>query len=419
MIHESLSTLAVPVDSLSPMLGNPRIGDVDAVAASLDRFGQRKPIVVRASDRTIVAGNHTWKAAQQLGWSEIAALLVDDDEATAQAFALADNRTAELGSYDEQLLLELIRSVADADPAMLLDTGWSDEAITELVERIEPSLPDVPPSDEAPEPPKQAFSKPGDVWILGGHRVVCGDSTDVNVYDVLLGETKVDCVWTDPPYGVDIQERDLAQAKVRGRRKDGKGVMNDDLTADKLEDFLRSALGAAWGSSNPGAAWYVASPGGDLFHTFGTVLLELEVWRHTLIWAKDQFVMGRADYHYQHEPIFYGWKQGAAHHWLGDRKQTTILNFARPRRSPEHPTMKPIELVAYCLNNSAPKGGLVLDPFGGSGSTLMACEYTGRKGRLIELDPKYVDVICRRWQEHTGSLPILESNSMTHDFTKD
>lgn len=419
MIHKSLSTLAVPVDSLSAMPGNPRIGDVDAVAASLDRFGQRKPIVVRASDRTIVAGNHTWKAAQQLGWSEIAALLVDDDEATAQAFALADNRTAELGSYDEQLLLELIRSVGQSDPAMLLDTGWSDEAVTELVERIEPSLPDVPPSDDTPEPPEQPFTKPGDVWILGGHRVVCGDSTDVTVYDALLGEAKVDCVWTDPPYGVDIQERDLAQAKVRGRRKDGKGVMNDDLTADKLEDFLRSALGAAWGSSNLGAVWYVASPGGDLFHTFGTVLRELEVWRHTLIWAKDQFVMGRADYHYQHEPIFYGWKQGAAHHWLGDRKQTTILNFARPKRSPEHPTMKPIELVAYCLNNSAPKGGLVLDPFGGSGSTLMACEYTGRKARLIELDPKYVDVICRRWQEHTGSLPILESNSMTHDFTKD
>lgn len=419
MIHESLSTLAVPISSLSPMPGNPRIGDVDAVAASLDRFGQRKPIVVRASDRTIVAGNHTWKAAQQLGWSEIAALLVDDDEATAQAFALADNRTAELGSYDEQLLLELIRSVADADPAMLLDTGWSDEAITELVKRIEPFLPDVPPSDDAPEPPEQPFTKSGDVWILGGHRVVCGDSTDVTVYDALLGEAKIDSVWTDPPYGVAIVGGNHSLSPAERLKQGGKTILNDTMNIAELTDFLRSALGAAFTTCRPGSAWYVAAPHGPIGLAFSEVLTELGVWKHSLVWVKDSLVMGRADYHYKHEPLYYGWTPGASHDWFGDRKQTTVIEIPRPKRNAEHPTMKPIELVAYCLNNSAPKGGLVLDPFGGSGSTLMACEYTGRKGRLIELDPKYVDVICRRWQEHTGSLPILESNSMTHDFTKD
>lgn len=416
-IIEPLASLAVDLDSLATLDGNPRRGDVDAVARSLARFGQRKPIVVRASDRQIIAGNHTWQAAKQLGWQQIAAVLVDDDTATSQAFALADNRTAELGSYDDALLLELIQSVGNIDPELLGEAGWSEAAIQELVERIDPGLPDVPPSDDAPEPPVEPFSKPGDVWVLGGHRVICGDSTDVGVHDLLLGDVKADCVWTDPPYGVDIQERDMQQAEVRGRRKDGKGVLNDDLTPDKLEDFLRSALGVVWADSKPGAAWYVASPAGDLFHVFGTVLRELGVWRHTLIWAKDVFVMGRADYHYQHEPIFYGWKEGAAHEWLGDRKQSTLLNFARPKRSPEHPTMKPIELVSYCLNNSAPRGGIVLDPFGGSGSTLMACEYSGRKARLIELDPRYVDVICRRWQEHTGALPVLESTGETHDFT--
>lgn len=419
MIPDSLRPLAVPVDSVHELPGNPRKGDVDAVARSLDRFGQRKPIVVRASDRTIIAGNHTWKAACQLGWPEIAVLLVEDDEATAQAFALADNRTAELGSYDEDLLLDLIRQVGESDAELLADTGWSEDAVRDLVDRIDPGLPDAPPPDDAPEPPAEPFTKPGDVWILGAHRLVCGDSTDVTVHDVLLGDAKADCVWTDPPYGVDIQERDMKQAEVRGRRKDGKGVMNDDLTPDKLEDFLRGALGATWADSKPGASWYVASPAGDLFHVFGTVLRELGVWRHTLIWAKDIFVMGRADYHYQHEPIFYGWKEGAAHEWFGDRKQSTLLNFARPKRSPEHPTMKPLDLVVYCLNNSAPRGGIVLDPFGGSGTTLMACEYTGRKARLIELDPRYVDVICRRWQEHTGSQPILESTGAPHDFTKD
>lgn len=417
MINADLLGLAQPVNSISVLPGNPRRGDVEAVAKSLARFGQRKPIVARASDRVVIAGNHTLQAAISLGWEDIAVSFVNENEEESLAFALADNRTAELGSYDEGLLLDLIRSVGEFDPSLLLDTGWSPEAVADLVDRIDPGLPDVPPPDDAPEPPAEPFSKPGDVWVLGGHRVVCGDSTDVTVYDALLAEAKVDCVWTDPPYGVDIQERDMQQAEVRGRRKDGKGVMNDDLTPDKLEDFLRSALGAAWGPSKPGASWYVASPAGDLFHVFGTVLRELGVWRHTLIWAKDHFVMGRADYHYQHEPIFYGWKNGAAHEWLGDRKQTTLLNFARPKRSPEHPTMKPIELVAYCLNNSAPKGGLVLDPFGGSGSTLMACEYTGRKARLIELDPRYVDVICRRWQEHTGAKPVLESTGTPHDFT--
>lgn len=417
MILPSLAPLAVDIDSLVLLPGNPRKGDVEAVGASLSRFGQRKPIVVRASDRVVIAGNHTWQAAKSLGWDQIAAVLVDDDTATSEAFALADNRTAELGGYDEAALLELIRSVGEVDASLLLDTGWDEASVQALVDKVDPGLPDLPPSDDAPELPVEPFTKPGDVWVLGGHRVVCGDSTDVTVYDALLGDNKVDCVWTDPPYGVDIQERDMQQAEVRGRRKDGKGVMNDDLTPDKLEDFLRSALGATWAHSKPGSAWYVASPAGDLFHVFGTVLRELAVWRHTLIWAKDCFVMGRADYHYQHEPIFYGWKEGAAHEWFSDRKQSTLLNFARPKRSPEHPTMKPIDLVAYCLNNSAPKGGLVLDPFGGSGSTLMACEYTGRKSRLIELDPKYVDVICRRWQEHTGALPVLEATGKIHDFT--
>jgi site-specific DNA-methyltransferase (adenine-specific) len=418
MIIDSLKNLAVPIDSLLGLPNNPRKGDVNAVMASLSRFGQRKPIVVRKTDNTIIAGNHTWQAAKELGWKEIAVVLVEDDDATANAFALADNRTAELGSYDEQALLALIRSVEEVDKELLLDTGWSASDVDELNEKIETTLPKVMPTDEIAKPSDKTISNLGDVWLLGNHRLICGDSSDVGVYEKLLGDDRADCVWTDPPYGVDIQEQDLAQAEVRNRRKDGLGVLNDNLTPDKLEDFLRSALGATWTYSKPGASFYVASPAGDLFYIFATVLKELEVWRHTLIWAKDMFVMGRADYHYQHEPIFYGWKAGAGHNWFGDRKQSTLLNFARPKRIPEHPTMKPIELVTYCLENSAPSKGIVLDPFSGSGTTLMACEYSGRKARAIELDPRYVDVICRRWQQHTGNLPVLESTGITYDFTK-
>lgn len=418
MITPNLRPLAVPVASLALLPGNPRRGDVDAVAASLARFGQRKPIVVRASDRVIIAGNHTFQAAQRLGWEEIAAVLVDDDDATAQAYALADNRTAELGGYDNELLLELIRLVGVADADLLADTGWSDEAIAELVDRIDPGLPDAPPSDDAPEPPEVPFTVAGQVWLLGGHRVVCGDATSPSDFALLMDGGQADSVWTDPPYGVAIVGGNHSLSPAERLKRGGKTIQNDTMDVSQLTEFLRASLGNALAQCRPGSAWYVAAPHGPMGIAFSEVLAELQVWRHSLVWVKDSLVMGRADYHYRHEPIYYGWTPGGNHDWFGDRKQTTVLEFPRPKRNAEHPTMKPIELIAYCLDNSAPKGGTVLDPFGGSGSTLMACEYTGRKARLLELDPRYVDVICRRWQEHTGSTPILEATGETHDFTK-
>ena len=414
MIAADLHGLQVPIDSLHQLPGNPRRGDVDAVAASLQRFGQRKPIVARA-DGTITAGNHTWQAAKQLGWDEIAVVRVDDDDATASAFALADNRTAELGSYDDALLLDLIQSIDDKD--LLADTGWSDDAVADLLAQIGSDLPDLPPPDEAAEPPVEPLSKSGDVWVLGGHRVVCGDATDVLAYDALLGGDKADCVWTDPPYGVAIVGGNHSLSPEERKAAGGKTIENDALSISELEDFLRSALGAAIAACRPGSAWYVSAPDGRRGIAFSVVLTELSVWRHSLVWVKDSLVMGRSDYHYRHEPIYYGWTPGGPHDWFGDRSQTTVIEIPRPRRNAEHPTMKPVELVARCLNNSAPRGGLVLDPFGGSGSTLLACEYTGRKGRLIELDPRYVDVICRRWQDFTGAKPMLESSGELVDFT--
>lgn len=414
MIAADLHALQVPIDTLRQLPGNPRRGDVDAVAASLQRFGQRKPIVARA-DGTITAGNHTWQAAKQLGWDEIAVVRVDDDDATASAFALADNRTAELGSYDDALLLDLIQSIDDKD--LLADTGWSDEAVADLLAQIGSDLPDLPPPDEAGEPPVEPLSKPGDVWVLGGHRVVCGDATDVLAYDSLLGDDKADCVWTDPPYGVAVVGGNHSLSPEERKAAGGKTIENDALSISELEDFLRSALGAAIAACRPGSAWYVSAPHGPIGIAFSVVLTELSVWRHSLVWVKDSLVMGRSDYHYRHEPLYYGWTPGGPHDWFGDRSQTTVIEIPRPRRNAEHPTMKPVELITRCLNNSAPRGGLVLDPFGGSGSTLLACEYTGRKGRLIELDPRYVDVICRRWQDFTGAKPMLESSGDLVDFT--
>ena len=416
MIQKDLLQLACPISQLKLLPGNPRRGDVDAVKASLERFGQRKPIVVRKSDRVVIAGNHTLQAAQALGWTEIAVVWVDDDDAMSKAFALADNRTAELGDYDEEALAALIGEVGALDPELLKATGWDSESVSDLLDRMQKDLPgDI---EEIPER-VPAISKLGDVWLLGEHRVMCGDSTEKDQLADLMHGKEADLVWTDPPYGVDVQERDLVQADVRGRRKDGKGVMNDDLKGQALYDFLFKAFNNGRDFTKLGGVWYVAAPPGDLMLTFGNALLSLELARHSFVWVKDALVMGRADYHYRHEVIFYGWKQGAGHLWNGDRKQDSVWEITRPKKSPEHPTMKPIELIVRAIQNSSKQNELILDFFGGSGSTLIAAQETNRIAYLMELDPHYVDVICARYQKQTGVLPVLESDGLAHDFSPD
>lgn len=409
VIVDDLAALAAPIDKLNLLPGNPRRGDVDAVAKSLAAFGQRKPIVARR-DGTVIAGNHTLQAARQLGWPEIAVVWVDDDDTTAKAFALADNRTAELGTYDDQLLADLISEVRDADPDLLAASGWSDEATKELLNAIAANEPTPVIQGDPDEVPESAPAKTvsGDVWLLGPHRLVCGDSTVSTDVDKLMAGGQADMVWTDPPYGV----------RYVGKTVDALTIENDDLDAKGLEAFLRIALGEASNACRPGAAWFVAAPPGPLFVPFGLVLLELGIWRQTLVWLKQNFVMGRSDYHYRHEAILYGWKPGAAHTEPPDRKGDTIWEFDRPSRNGEHPTMKPIALIERAINNHTKRNDVILDLFGGSGSTLIAAHQTGRVARLMELDPKYCDVICARFQKATGIKPIAEATNNEHDFLR-
>lgn len=215
----------------------------------------------------------------------------------------------------------------------------------------------------------------------------------------------VDCIWTDPPYGV---------AYV-GKTSDALTIENDDLDEGALGRLLDGALGNAWKHAHPGAAWYVASPPGALQAVFMATLQRLGGWRQTLIWVKNQFVLGHSDYHWRHEPIFYGYVPGAKGRrgrggdgWFGDHAQDSVLDVPRPKRSEDHPTMKPIELVLRTLENSTRKRSVVVDPFCGSGTVILACEIAGRTGRALELDPKYCDVIARRWQELTEELPFNE-----------
>ena len=396
MIIDSLQGLAVPIESLQGLPGNPRVGDVAAVVASLERFGQRKPIVVRREDGTIIAGNHTWQAAKELGWKEIAVAFVTDDDATAQAFALADNRTSELGTYDDEALKVLIEKVAAVDPELVTASGWSEDAVQELLDKIEASHPAELNEDAIPEVAETTESKLGDMWQLGNHRLLCGDATNIDEYSKLLNTERVDLIWTDPPYGV---------AYV-GKTKDALTIENDRLSIADLEVFLRKAFKNMFEYTKPGACWYITAPSGNLFQAFSIPLTELDVWRHTLVWVKDTLVMGRADYHYRHESIFYGWTPGAAHHAPPDRKQDSVWEIDRPKVNKEHPTMKPIELVKRSLENSTNLRDIVLDTFSGSGSSLMACEETGRYCRSMELDPKYCDVIIKRWETLTGKSAV-------------
>jgi len=437
VILPDLAALAVDVTRLSLLPGNPRVGDVDAVAASLAAFGQRKPIVARR-DGTVVAGNHTLQAAQYLGWSEIAVVWVDDDDTTAAAFALADNRTAELGSYDDQALAALIAEVQAADEDLLAATGWSGNDLSELLSRIGGD--ELPPGGEPDAMPDSAPAKTitGDVWLLGPHRLLCANATEPTAVDRVLAGELAACVFTDPPYNVAYE----------GGTADKLTIDNDDMADAEFDAFLFDAFVSMRQGMAPGAAIYVCHADGsgnafrNSFERSGLLL------KQVLVWVKDQFVLSRQDYNWQHEPILYGWNPGAAHNWYGPfslstvidddkadlekltkaqlvemldgiRNQSTVVREDRPRRSEAHPTMKPVRLITRLLLNNTHTGDVVLDPFGGSGSTLIAAHQIGRRARLIELAPRYCDVICRRYQELTGDKPIAEATGNPHDFCED
>ena len=247
MINENLQALATPIDDLKPLPGNPRIGDVAAVARSLERFGQRKPVVARHADGTIIAGNHTWKAAKQLGWTEIAVVWTDDDDNTAKAFALADNRTAELGTYDEEALREMIAQLVNVDPELVSDAGYSQEAIAEILKIPVEEIPMAGDLDAAPAKSRTAHSIEGDTWILGPHRLVVGDSTNPEILNKALGGKLADCIFTDPPYNV----------AYTGGTNESLTIQNDSMSDLEFESFLLATYGAMYANAKECCPIYV------------------------------------------------------------------------------------------------------------------------------------------------------------------
>jgi DNA modification methylase len=255
--------------------------------------------------------------------------------------------------------------------------------------------------DESPEPPVEPKSRPGDVYSLGRHRLVCGDSTILSDVQKLMGTELADMVWTDPPYNVAYE----------GKTKDALKIKNDSMSGEQFYQFLHDAYSNMLMHTKPGCAIYVAHADTEGMNFRKALTDSGWLLKQCLVWVKNSIVMGRQDYHWRHEPILYGWAPGSAHHWYSDRKQSTVIECKRPSRNAEHPTMKPVELIEYCFANSCPRGGLVLDLFGGSGSTLIAAEKTGRRAFLCELDPRYADVIVARWEKYTGKTAVLNPDN--------
>lgn len=381
------------ISDLSTYHKNPRRGDVDAIAESLKARGQYRPIVVNigthaSHDYEILAGNHTYLAAKKLGWKTIQATTVDVDDDQAAQIVLADNRLADLGGYDDETLSALLSDVSSLD-----GLGWSQDDVDELAAALEPERDDSEVEDvEVPDDAPQRVKR-GEIWVLGEHRLMCGDSTKLEDMRKLLGGGEADLWLTDPPYNVAIV----------GKTKKHLTIENDSwANDDEFVEFLRKAFVTALDVLKPGCAFYVWFAQTQAENFLAAADKAGMTIRQTLIWAKSTFSLGRQDYQWKHEPCLYGWKDGASHRWFSDRKQTTVLEFEKPARNAEHPTMKPVPLMAYEIRNSSRVGDTVLDSFGGSGSTLMACEQTGRKCVTMELDPHYCDVILKRWEDYTG-----------------
>ena len=382
------------IDLLIPYARNSRThsdAQVTKIASSIKEFGFLNPVIID-KDNGIIAGHGRVMAAKKLGMKQVPVLLADHlTEAQKRAYVIADNRLALDAEWDEEMLKVEIAELEDLGFNLEL-TGFDVGELDllkggDLVEGLtdEDSVPDVP---------EQPVSKLGDVWILGNHRLMCGDSTSIDAVETLMAGQKADMVFTDPPYGVDY-----------------KGINNDDR--DGLEQLLRGAFSNYLATSKSGAACYVfhSDKCADIFHS---VFREFFHFSSMIIWAKNSLTLSRTDYQSQHEPCFYGWMKNGSHTFYGDRKQVSVWKFDK-EKVVGHTTPKPVALIEKALTNSSKSGDLVSDLFGGSGSTLIACEKSGRQSAIMELDPKYCDVIIKRWQDFTGQQATHEETGFTFE----
>lgn len=381
-----MNIIEKPINEVIPYEKNPRINDnaVPAVMKSIEEFGFKVPIVIDKNG-TIVTGHTRLKAAKKLGMKTVPCIVADDlTPEQIKAFRLADNKVAEAAEWDMELLNEELDGIIDID---MSDFNFGDI-------NDSPSSEDVVEDDgENIELPSEPKTRLGDLWTIGRHKLMCGDATSEDVLKRLMGGDKVDMYLTDPPYNVAYE----------GKTEDKLTIQNDSMEDSAFYQFLVDSFVAADSVMNEGAAFYVWHADSEGYNFRGACrAVEWEL-RECLIWNKNTMVLGRQDYQWKHEPCLYGWKGGAAHNWYSDRKQTTVIDMNKPNRNAEHPTMKPVQLFAYLMENSSKPGDIILDSFCGSGTTLIACEQMGRVARVLEIDPKYCDVIIKRYINLVGS----------------
>ena len=382
-----MQIVELKIEDLKPYENNPRIneGAVESLAEIIQKLGFRNPILVN-KDHVIIEGHTRLEACKRLGMETIPCIVEDDlTEEQEKALRIADNKVAEIAEWDEEKLKIEMKWLKDAGFDLSLLTFHDDELDAILGgDALEVGQTE---SNAVPEVPEVADSKPGEVYVLGSHRLLCGDSTKAEDVKKLVESESVDLWLTDPPYNVAYEG------------SNGLTIQNDSMEDTKFREFLRTAFGHAEKALKPGAPFYIFHADSEGYNFRGACHdIGLRV-RQCLVWKKNALVLGRQDYQWIHEPCLYGWKEGAGHTWYGDRAQTTVMEYNKPKKNDVHPTMKPVEMLVYLLRNSSQRGNVVLDTFGGSGSTLIACEESGRICRTMELDPKYCDVIRRRWAE--------------------
>ncbi|GLI10768.1 methyltransferase [Paenibacillus tyrfis] len=368
----------------------PEDPEFEKIKNSINEFGYCEPIIVN-SDYTIIGGHQRAKVLKALGYDEVDCVLIDIDKTKEKALNIALNKIT--GEWDFDALSSLLDELKHEDFDLELtgfDLSEAEKLLDELYKHDEPDEDEFDIDEALPEQP---ITRKGDVWILGKHRLMCGDSTSEQDMATLMNGKKARLIVTDPPYNVDYT----------GKTKDALKIENDKMDNDQFYEFLLAAYKRMYEVADDGASIYVFHADSEGLN-FRKAFIEAEFkLAQCCIWAKQVFVMGRQDYQWMHEPILYGWKPTAGHYWNSDRKQTTLWQFDRPFRNEYHPTMKPVPLISYPIKNSSKIGDIVLDSFGGSGSTLIACEEADRICYTMELDPKYADVIVSRYIAHVGS----------------
>jgi DNA modification methylase len=388
----------VPIESLTPYDGNARRGDVELLKGSLKHHGQYRDIVVQESTGQILAGNHTWLAAKELGWADIGACFVDVDDEQARKIVLVDNRSNDVAGYDIPSLAQLLREVDDLE-----GTGFDDQALADVMAALSEGFSsgkdkdDAPPLLEGVEPE----TKLGDLYLLGPHRLLCGDSTDGGSVDRLLDGTTVELVFTDPPYNMNFDGRSGKWLAADNKRPQ-KVLINDNLSSDGFDDLIRGSLANAYGALCAGGSAYVFCDWRHYPQVQG-IFSEFLQHKSSIIWDKTHFGMG-VHYRMQYEMLLFGSNGDKPAIWTAGKNERDVWSLQRENvREYRHVTQKPVEIAERAIKNSSKEGHSVLDLFGGSGTTLVACHALGRRCYMMELDRAYCDVIVRRWEDLTGS----------------